>query len=251
MGLTIVAYGGGTNSTAMLAKMTRLGWKIDLILFADTGGEKPETYEYVKMFSEWLVSNGMPPIITVRKTMRNGLPETLEENCLKIRSLPSLAYGKKKCSQKFKIQPQDKFINNWSPARKEWKSGNKITKYIGYDAEEAHRARIAEDKKYIYQYPLIEWVMGRDECKEEIRTVGLPLPGKSSCFFCPSMKINEILWLKEVHPELLERALRIEENARLKTIKGLGRDFSWKNAIANQRFWSENEIQITCGCYDG
>ena len=39
----IVSYGGGTNSTAMLIAMVLKGIKPDLILFADTGGELPET----------------------------------------------------------------------------------------------------------------------------------------------------------------------------------------------------------------
>jgi 3'-phosphoadenosine 5'-phosphosulfate sulfotransferase (PAPS reductase)/FAD synthetase len=39
----VVAYGGGKNSTAMLILLTKLGVKVDLILFADTGGncQKP------------------------------------------------------------------------------------------------------------------------------------------------------------------------------------------------------------------
>ena len=45
--LLAVAFGGGTNSTAMLCGFRERGIKPDLILFADTGGELPETYEHV------------------------------------------------------------------------------------------------------------------------------------------------------------------------------------------------------------
>jgi 3'-phosphoadenosine 5'-phosphosulfate sulfotransferase (PAPS reductase)/FAD synthetase len=45
--LLSVAFGGGTNSTAMLCGFRERGIKPDLILFADTGGELPETYEHV------------------------------------------------------------------------------------------------------------------------------------------------------------------------------------------------------------
>lgn len=41
------AFGGGVNSTAMLVEMHKRGIRPDLILFADTGGERPETYETV------------------------------------------------------------------------------------------------------------------------------------------------------------------------------------------------------------
>lgn len=36
--LTIASYGGGTNSTAELIGCVEKGIKVDLILFADTGG---------------------------------------------------------------------------------------------------------------------------------------------------------------------------------------------------------------------
>lgn len=37
----ISSYGGGTNSTALLIECVKRGIRIDMILFADTGGEKP------------------------------------------------------------------------------------------------------------------------------------------------------------------------------------------------------------------
>ncbi|QDU97641.1 hypothetical protein Pla8534_54920 [Lignipirellula cremea] len=40
----VVAYGLGVDSTAMLIGLQRRGVRPDLILFANTGGEKPETY---------------------------------------------------------------------------------------------------------------------------------------------------------------------------------------------------------------
>ena len=89
----------------------------------------------------------------------------------------------------------------------------------------------AADKKYENRYPLIEdWHWTRDDCIRAIQEAGLPLPGKSSCFFCPSMKREEIEALKRQHPDLYRRALAIEENAmpHLKTVKGLGRNYAWK-----------------------
>jgi hypothetical protein len=38
----IVTWGGGVNSTAMLVGMKQRGIRPDRILFADTGGEKPD-----------------------------------------------------------------------------------------------------------------------------------------------------------------------------------------------------------------
>ena len=207
------------------------------------------------MFSRWLVSYGQPPIITVRKRDKHKNILTLEQHCLINRCLPSLAYGYKKCSLKFKVAPQDRYCNNWQPARDTWKRGEKVVKYIGYDAEEDRRAKIAEDKKYTYQYPLIEWRWGRDECKAAITRVGLPQPGKSACFFCPSAKAQEVVSLAKTHPTLMQRALVIESYAELRTVQGLGRRFAWRDLVDADEgqiaFWDDSEIEQTCGCYDG
>jgi hypothetical protein len=56
---------------------------------------------------------------------------------------------------------------------------------------------------------------------------------KSACFFCPASKKHEIVWLQEHHPDLLARALAIEDNARpnLTSVKGLGRSFPWRDYL--------------------
>ena len=83
----------------------------------------------------------------------------------------------------------------------------------------------------------MEWGWHRDDCVQAIQDAGLPLPGKSSCFFCPSMKRREIRALYHQYPDLLERALTMEDNARpsLITVKGLGRDFAWRDFIASDQ----------------
>jgi 3'-phosphoadenosine 5'-phosphosulfate sulfotransferase (PAPS reductase)/FAD synthetase len=44
----IISFSGGKDSTAMLFKMIELNYKIDDIVFVDTGLELPEMYEYIK-----------------------------------------------------------------------------------------------------------------------------------------------------------------------------------------------------------
>lgn len=256
--LKVVAYGAGTNSTAMLIGFRDRGIIPDLILFADTGGERPETYEHLKQVSEWCVKNGFPEIITVQQVNKHGEKITLEGLCLKNKMLPSIAYGYKGCSLKHKRAPQDKYVNNYQSAKKIWKSGGKVTKFIGYDFDEQRRAKIKDDDKYIYSYPLIDWKWGRDECIEAIEKEGIKKPGKSACFFCPSSKPKEILELKEKHPELLERAVAMEKNANLTSIKGLGRNYSWGDLIMftgkQQDMFKDTRpvnIEVDCGCYDG
>jgi len=248
--LTVASFGGGTDSTAMLIGMWQRGERVDLILFADTGGEKPHTYEHINRFSDWLVRNGMPEITVVKPTV------TLEQDCLNRRALPSIAYGFKTCSQRFKVQPQDKFLNNWQPAKDAWARGEKVLKLVGYDATEERRAKDYESNKYQIRYPLIEWGWDRAECIDVIKSFGLELPGKSACFFCPSSKAQEVKQLAVDYPHLAQRAIAMEANAELTTIKGLGRDYSWTELLkfdeAQTKLFDSDfsTAEIPCGCYD-
>ena len=249
-----VSSGMGTNSTAMLVGMYERGIRPDLIIFADTGGEMPHTYRHISAVSKWLSEVGFPELTTVKKVDSKGDVLTLEDDCLRKKMLPSIAYGFKSCSQKYKIQPQDKFMNNLEAARRLWKSGGKITKVIGFDAGESRRAeKDYSCNKYNYWYPLIEWGWGREECVDAIKRAGLPQPGKSSCFFCPNSRKSEILEMAEKYPDLIERALLMEKNAELTHIAGLGRRYSWKELIAtsNDMFGYDYNEDMPCGCYDG
>lgn len=238
--INIVSYGGGVNSTALLVGLHRHSIPVDLILFADTGGEHPRTYAYLEVMNRWLKEHDMPEITQVYKTTRDGKRLTLEDECLKSGTLPSIAYGFKRCSLKHKVGPQEKFCNNYPPYRKVWNSEKKVIKFIGYDAGEEYRhekvmLKDLADPKYSKWYPLMEWGWTRDDCIREIEAAGLPQPGKSSCFFCPSMHVDEIIDLRERHLDLFQRAIAMEDNAMssLKTVKGLGRNYSWKKRFGD------------------
>lgn len=263
--VTVASYGGGVNSTAMLIGMATKGEPVDLVLFADTGGETPDTMEYVGRFSRWLVAHDMPPIVTVRNiTQRASLYRatgeilTLERMCLEQKVLPSIAYGMKSCSQRFKKEPQDAYIAKWRPAIEAWANGERVTKLIGFDAGEPHRQKESPDARFRNRFPLIEWGWDREACVEAIVDAGLCVPPKSSCFFCPNMTEMEVLRLRDRHPDLLERALAMEANAVAtpgSTIKGLGRDVGWKQIIeydaAQMAFIPRSLPSLPCECWDG
>lgn len=261
--MNVVAYGGGVNSTAMLIGMHRKGIPIDLVLFADPGAEQPRTYAFLPVMDDWLARRRMPAIRTVYCTDRNGDRLTLEQECLSSGTLPAIACGHKRCSLKHKIQPQEKFCNNYPPCREAWARGEKVFKYIGYDIGETQRKENAKerdeaDPKYTKIYALMDWGWTREDCIAAILQEGLPLPGKSSCFFCPSMKKREIRTLYHQNRELYDRAIAIEDGARpnLTTVKGLGRNWAWRDFVeADLRqtamCWMFPEDDLPCNCHDG
>jgi len=58
---TILSYGGGTNSTALLLEWVRKGKPLDAVIFADTGSEQPFTYEFIdKYIKPFCKSHDLP-----------------------------------------------------------------------------------------------------------------------------------------------------------------------------------------------
>lgn len=167
----VASYGGGTNSTAMLIEMVRRGEHFDAVLFSDTGGERPRTYQFLREFSEWLVAHDCPPITVVRHMMRDGTFQSLEDECLTKGTLPSIAFGFKKCSGKFKLEPQDKWTNHWDLARGAWRKRDRVWKLIGFGIDERRRA----DKGNEYQS---EGWHGRYRAGEEIRDIAISVVGE-------------------------------------------------------------------------
>ena len=56
----VLAYGIGVDSTALLIELEARGEAPDLVLSADPGAEKPETYEYQRMIAAWMHARGPP-----------------------------------------------------------------------------------------------------------------------------------------------------------------------------------------------
>lgn len=233
--MNVLAFGGGTDSTAILCGWVEKGYQaidpIDLILFADTGGERPWTYEHIDRMNVWLDVHGMPEITVVRAK------ESLEENLLRLSNLPPIVFGFKTCSQRFKIEPQDKFLNNHPEVKQAVKAGKPVVKLVGYEFSETNRWAKSPlfDGKYHLQFPLVHWEWSRPDCEAAIKRMGIPQPGKSSCFFCPNNKKPEIHELKAEYPHLYDRAIRLERKAlssgkiKSEKVKGLGRGFSWED----------------------
>ena len=248
----VVSFGGGVNSSAMLVGMYERGIAADLILFADTGGEKPETYRHRDEFSGWLVRHGFPHIKTVRDER-----QTLEHECVSENTLPSIVVGMRSCSDKYKMRPQKRFIAELDKAKKIWTSGGSVTRFIGFDAGEPWRIKEAESKRYVNRFLLIEWGWGREECADALERHGLSVPAKSSCFFCPEMQEWEIVELSQKHPELALRAIQMERgNTKLHGVKGLKRTTSFEAIIDFYNRQGELPIlnmpsRIPCMCYDG
>lgn len=235
-----VCFGSGVDSTAMLVALHDADIIPELILFADTGAEKPETYDHARAMDPILVSWGFPTVTWVKQNTTAKMNyDDLAGKCLDNETLPSLAFGGKSCSIWSKQDPQDNFIKGvnakyvgqelpahlancnavhplWTRAQE---TGRKIIKLIGYDNGPADIRRSKnlklEDNDFMFCYPLQLLGWARAECIAAITEAGLPVPVKSACYFCPASQKWEMWWLAGTHPDLFEKALQIEMTAML------------------------------------
>jgi hypothetical protein len=256
----VVSYGMGLDSTAVLALLYSLGIRPDLILFADTGAEKPETYAYLEIINAWLEEVGFPTVTVVAYVPVRAPYSTLEGACIANEVLPALAYGQHQCALRFKRDVLNKFLKTWAPGQAAIAAGKRIQKIIGYDAgtsdlkrsakalrlqakvresiakrlEELGKAPLADqwEAAHCEIRPLLqEHDLKREALAAVIEKVGLPIPSKSACWFCPASKLGEVMDLKRDHPDLFERAVALEDRARagkhgLKR-PGLGISWAW------------------------
>ncbi|WP_298150556.1 hypothetical protein [Flavobacterium sp.] len=265
--LIALSFGAGVDSTAMLVALKLADIKPDIITFADTGGEKPDTIAHIGKINDVLASWGWPTISICKKVPleKTGYKD-LYENCLKNETLPSLSYGRKNCSIKWKHVPQTNLIKgvkrgpNAIPPHAIWleyeETGQRIIKLIGYDCGKADMRRSknlpisCEDFDYIYPLQIIGW--SRPDCVEAItQYLGAEfVPIKSACFFCPASKQWELFWLAAFHPDLLEKALLLERNAMTgKHSRFDKREFgaTWEEFVLNESKFPSTTATVGLG----
>lgn len=200
-----VSFGCGVNSIAMVILLANEGWR-GPILFADTGTEWPETYVYLNYFEdEWLAPSELT-VIRIGAGYRRGLAKmSLIEYCEYYRVTPFA--GARWCTSRWKTEPIERWCieNGWTLA----------DTLLGIATEESHRLPLRER-------PLVDRGLNRDDCARLIVAEGLQLPRKSGCYICPFQRKSQWRELLEKHPDLYERAARMEEVATERRAIGKG-----------------------------
>ena len=97
----VLAYWIGVDSTALLVEHESRGEPPDLVLTADPGAEKPETYEYQRVISLWMAARGIPyEVVRYVPTRFKHWPPyySILANVLTNATLPSISLGRHSCS---------------------------------------------------------------------------------------------------------------------------------------------------------
>jgi hypothetical protein len=217
MSLSVISYGGGVQSTALivLAAQGDLG-DCRTALFSNVGddSEHPATLRYVReVMTPWAAARGIEVVELVRRK-RTGEVETLLGRLTKdgSRSLPipvrmaNGAPGRRSCTIDFKL----KVIAKWLKAHGAT-ADTPAEVNIGISWDEIHRIsnkRVAPHETV--SYPLIDRRLTREDCKAVIARAGLAVPGKSSCFFCPFHRPSVWAAMRRHEPDLFAKSVALE-----------------------------------------
>lgn len=230
MGLTVFSYGGGVQSNAALVLAALGELRCDVFLFANVGddSEHPETLRYVREVAMPFARAQGVQLVELRRRRRTGEAETLYERMRKSRlDIPipvrlgrSGVPARRSCTKNFKVDVINKWLREHGATAQE-----PATVMLGISLDEFQRMNQSRVNYTVLAYPLIDLRMTRQDCMNVIRSAGLPIPPKSSCWFCPFHSLTAWRELRERTPDLFDRAVELE--AHLNVIAGKRGDHVW------------------------
>jgi hypothetical protein len=239
-GYSLISLGVGVQSSA-LYYMSSMGIlpRINMAIFADTGGEKSKTLEYLQYLQKWKKdNNGIPIHVANFINLENDL---LREDEGRFSSIPAFTLNedgekgmlRRQCTGEYKIAQINKKY------RELMKLGNKYFPktevWIGITQEEKDRMAIPLEQWKINVYPFcgykiyhdghFELFPGFESTRTSIlswyKENNLPIPEKSSCKFCPFHGYNSWKRLKEISPSDFEDACKVDDKIRHSSMKGV------------------------------
>jgi 3'-phosphoadenosine 5'-phosphosulfate sulfotransferase (PAPS reductase)/FAD synthetase len=221
------SFGGGVQSMAVLVLAVQGRVQYDAMLFCNVGhdSENPATIEYVERIAKpYAAANGVE-LVELRKT-RFGQDETLLEKLYRDeRSIGIPVYlgsgmpMPRNCTSKYKIELMARYHKQHGATE-----DNPCITGLGISMDEIQRMRLDSKIKWqTLEYPLIDMRLYRRDCMRIIADAGLPVPPKSSCWFCPFHGREDWRRLKREQPEQFAKAVELEHMLNERRVT-LGRD---------------------------
>jgi 3'-phosphoadenosine 5'-phosphosulfate sulfotransferase (PAPS reductase)/FAD synthetase len=231
--LTLLSFGGGQDSWAMLyklifdAKFRKTYAPKDLVVvMSDTGNEHPYTYKGVTEAEALCKKHNID-----FKFLKNDMGYhtdgwmSLKANLIRNKVILSATMGSKPCTSALKINPLDKYLREYMcqkygfenlSAPTSWKDyedkfGTKVRVMIGFAKDEEMRAIKSlkvmntlpkyKQRHFQYVFPLIEEGWNRQSAQDIITQYHPYLIPPSNCMICFYQSDQELIWLERNHPE--------------------------------------------------
>ena len=260
---TILAFGGGVDSTALLAAHldpAKAAWAtgtdiddiedaladITQVVFADPGAEFGRTYRNVETAQALCAEAGLDFEI-VRKRDRHGNVLTIQDWLLNNGTVPVMPGGPHVCSLKFKGEVMQRFAN-------EAFAGQDIEWLVGIESTETKRVQRFQGGKgsdHSFRWPLVDLGWDRDDCLAVIAACWPHEVAKSSCVFCPFMSAEEITDTAQNEPQAwalakiieaeFEKTSAIKHNRWLDAGQPLNRGGRAPRGMWRRDSWSEGQ----------
>ncbi|MDK0520355.1 phosphoadenosine phosphosulfate reductase [Streptomyces sp. ML-6] len=205
------------QSTALLVLAAQRRIDFPLFLMANVGddSENPGTLRYVEEYARPYAAEHGIELVVLDRVKRDGTTETLLGRLTRegSRSLPipvrmsNGAPGTRRCTADFKIKVTAKELK-----RRGATAAAPATIGIGISVDEIHRANNRRTEPHeLITYPLLDLGLRRTDCVRIISEAGLPVPPKSSCYFCPFHRPETWHDMRRNEPDLFEKSCQLEE----------------------------------------
>jgi hypothetical protein len=242
--LKVFSFGGGVQSTAALVLAAQGKIDYQKFIFCNVGNdsENPATIEYVEQYAKPYAAAHGVELIELQRYVK-GEPVTIYGRLMKPNSrsidipvrMSNGAPGNRSCTVDFKVKLVDKWLKD-SGVRDVLEAEKKSSKLfgglqprplamvgLGISLDEFQRMHDSREEWKQNDYPLIDLRIDRAQCFEIIRESGLPIPPKSSCYFCPFHRPQVWQEMRTNEPDLFRKAADLEDTLNERR-KMLGKD---------------------------
>jgi PP-loop superfamily ATP-utilizing enzyme len=202
---TVISYGGGVQSTALVVLAMSEGWDVDEIVHVDLlDAESPATREYVARFREWLRRDHGRDITIIERDLYGDMLARPGFTPVPWHGRREKFMLKRQCTREYKVAPLARYLYDRYPA-------GRIGLMLGISVDEYHRMRDSSAARIEHVYPLVDRRLTRWQCREIVERAGLAVPWKSSCWFCPYRSSVSQWALVQRYPDLVGMARELED----------------------------------------
>jgi hypothetical protein len=202
---SVISYGGGVQSTALVVLSLLEGWDIDDVVHVDLmDAESPATREYVALFRDWLRREYGRDITIIERDLYGDMLARPGFTPVPWRGKYERFMLSRQCTRQYKVEPLRRYLYDRYP-------DERIGLMLGISVDEYHRMRDSSAARIEHVYPLVDRRLTRWQCREIIERAGLAAPSKSSCWFCPYRSSASQWALVRRYPYLRAMARALED----------------------------------------
>jgi hypothetical protein len=254
--LRVFSLGAGVQSSYILFQMLEGKIKApDVALFADTGNEPKEVYDWLKKLIK--ISKNKIDIEIVKNNQNTGnIINDYKAKEGRYALIPThilkedgtAGFGRRTCTYEYKIKPiQQKVrevlgVNNLR--------GKCVEMVMGISIDEIQRAKKPPTKWQISCYPLIENNISRSQILHYMEHSNYGTAPRSACIVCPFHDNSEWKRLKENHPEEFEYAVQFDEWLRDENSNSVGINNFRKGNSKSEQYLYRKKIPLRDANFD-